>query len=201
MKAEIMPDFTVDDRWLTERAVRDLAAWYHDQCPQTDMLAFETHLMLHRAYLTAAEDSPLERIAGLSRPRYNLLRLLYQVPDHRLLMNEFAQDMNVSPTNITKHVDSLVADGLVQRVMHEVDKRKTWAELTQKGAALVEKTLPYVASHVRGLYSPLNDQEKQVLTHLLAKIRLHSMSATGEEPAQYVRDFSLQPSWSKELTK
>ena len=188
-----MTDFLVEDRWLTERAVRDLAVWYHDQCPQTDMLSFETHLMVLRMYVTAAKDSPLERIAGLSRPRYNLMRLLYQAPGNRLLMSDFAQGMNVSPTNITKHVDALAADGLVRRVTHEVDKRKTWAELTPKGAALVERTLPHVAAHVGGLYSALNDQEKQVLTHLLAKLRLHSMSATAEDPALHVREFSLHP--------
>ena len=62
--------------------------------------------------------------------------------------------MNVSPTNITKLMDTLVADGLVTRVTHEIDKRKTWAEITPAGLEMVENALPNVADHVEGLGGP-----------------------------------------------
>jgi DNA-binding MarR family transcriptional regulator len=185
-----MPDFTVRDGWLTETSVRDLAAWYHEQCPETDALTFEAHLMVLRAYVSLASDSPLEKVAGLSRPRYNILRLLYQEPDRRLLMSDFAAGMNVSPTNITKLVDSLVADGLVTRVGHDVDKRRRWAELTPKGARLVEDTLHPVSDHVSELWDCLEPSEKKVLVHLLSKMRLHWMSVNASSPVEDVREFA-----------
>lgn len=183
-------DFTIRDGWLAETSVRDLAAWYHEQCPETDALTFEAHLMILRAYVTLASDSPLERVAGLSRPRYNILRLLYQEPSRRLLMNEFAEGMNVSPTNITKLVDSLVADGLVTRVGDEVDKRRRWAELTAKGARLVEDTLRPVSEHVSGIWDVLETDEKKVLVHLLAKVRLHWYSVDANQVAPEVQDLA-----------
>ena len=183
-------DFTIKDGWLAETSVRDLAAWYHEQCPDTDSVTFEAHLMVLRAYVTLASDSPLERVAGLSRPRYNILRMLYQAPDRRVLMSEFAEGMNVSPTNITKLVDTLVADGLVTRIGHDIDKRRRWAELTAKGERLVEQTLMPVSDHVSGLWGCLEPSEKQVLVHLLSKLRLHWMSVTAERPAEEVRDLA-----------
>jgi DNA-binding MarR family transcriptional regulator len=184
-----MPDFTVEDGWLSETAVRDLADWYHGVCPETPASSFEAHLMVLRAYVTLVEDSPLERVTGLSRPRYNILRMLYQEPDRRLLMSSFAHGMNVSQTNITKLVDALVADGLVRRAGDNLDKRRRWAELTPKGEELVERTFKPVAEHVSELWDGLEEREKQVLVHLLSKLRLTSMSIDSGTLSRTVSDY------------
>src|SRR5690606_15830545 len=120
--------------------------------------------------------------AGLSRARYNVLRLLYRAPNNRMLMGDFAEEMNVSPTNITKLMDTLVADGLVVRVTHEVDKRKTWAEITEAGKKLVETALPSVAQHVDGLWAGLDEEEKRALIHLLTKMRMSAVTS-DQNPA------------------
>lgn len=184
-----MPEFTFDSGWLTESSVQDLAAWYHEQWPKTSLLTFEAHFMVMRASATLAIDSPLEHIDDLSRARYNALRMLYQEPKHRLLMSDFAQGMKVSATNVTKLVDSLVADGLVAREDHQVDKRKRWAQLTPKGAEMVERSLPAVAEHVEGLWGCLSEQEKRILVHLLAKLRLHWFKSTPLEAPAELREY------------
>ena len=185
-----MTEFTVDDGWMTETSVRDLASWYHEHCPLTDALTFETHLMVLRTYATLVSDSPLDTEVGISRARYNILRLLYQATDNRLLMSDIVHGMNVSPTNITKLVDTLVADGLVCRVSHEIDKRKTWAVLTPQGRNVVEKALPSVGVHVSSLWDGLTDEEKRLLVHLLAKARLAAMTAPAEEQTRIMRDLT-----------
>ena len=183
-------DFSLVEGWMSEGSVHDLATWYHDECPKTTSLTFEAHLMVLRTYVTLVEQSPLERVAGLSRARYNILRMLYQAPEKRLLMGDFVQGMNVSPTNITKLVDSLVADGLVLRATHEQDKRKTWARLTEDGEKLVEMALPLVSEHVESLWGCLEEEEKQVLVHLLAKMRLNWTSADSRRPSAVARKYA-----------
>ena len=183
-------DFSLVEGWMSEGSVHDLATWYHDECPETTGLTFEAHLMVLRTYVTLVEQSPLERVAGLSRARYNILRMLYQAPEKRLLMGDFVQGMNVSPTNITKLVDSLVADGLVFRATHEQDKRKTWACLTEDGEKLVEFALPLVSEHVESLWGCLEEEEKQVLVHLLAKMRLNWTSADARRPSAVARKYA-----------
>jgi MarR family transcriptional regulator, 2-MHQ and catechol-resistance regulon repressor len=182
--------FSVEDGWMTDSAIHDLATWYSENCPEPSLLTFEAHLMVIKAYAALIPGSPLDTSAGLSRARYNVLRLLYRAPNHRLLMGDFAEEMNVSPTNITKLMDTLAADGLVVRVSHEVDKRKTWAEITPAGIAMVENALPNVAAHVEGLWCGLNEDEKRALIHILAKMRLHAMTSDTQPANQFLRQLA-----------
>jgi DNA-binding MarR family transcriptional regulator len=92
--------------------------------------------------------------------------------------------MNVSPTNITKLVDSLERDGYVRRVGNLKDKRKVWVELLPAGAAVVEETLPEVVRHVSSLWQGLSVEEKRVLVHLLAKLRLHILTHSADEAVE-----------------
>jgi DNA-binding MarR family transcriptional regulator len=184
-----MPDFKIDSGWMAEAAVQELASWYHEQWPQTSLLTFEAHFMVLRAYAALVADSPLEHIDDLSRARYNILRMLYQQADQRLLMSDFAQGMNVSATNVTKLVDTLVADGFVTRADHAVDKRKRWAELTPKGAEMVQRSLPAVAEHVSSLWDCLDEREKRILVHLLAKMRFQWVRETSEEASSTLDEY------------
>jgi DNA-binding MarR family transcriptional regulator len=183
-------DFVVTDGWLNERWVVDLANWYSEHCPGVDILDFECNLAIMRAYTTIAADSPVDTVAGLSRARYNILRMLYQSEGRRLLMSDIVQGMNVSPTNITKLVDSLVGDGFVRRVGHEQDKRRTWAELTPKGDEVLMKCVPLVGAHIQGLWGSLEDNEKTVLVHLLTKMRFNTSVNTAEETDRVMREFA-----------
>ena len=181
-------EFSVDSEgWLSECSVQELATWYHSHVGRVSELTFEAHLMVMRVAASLTPGSPLDPSAGLSRARYNILRLLYQAKNRRLLMGDFAEWMNVSPTNITKLIDTLVADDLVQRVTHEIDKRKTWAELTDAGAEMVERAIPDVGAHVESLWDGLDDEEKKVLVHLLAKMHMNLLQAGSNRPAEAIR--------------
>jgi DNA-binding MarR family transcriptional regulator len=188
--------FNIDDGWVVESSVHQLAEWYNENCPETSLATFEAHLMVLRAYVTLLAGSPIDLSAGLSRARYNVLRLLYQAPDKRLLMGDFAEGMNVSPTNISKLVDSLVADGLVRRKAHEVDKRKTWALLTDEGEGLVKACLPAVSTHVNDLWSGLDEDEKKVLAHLLSKLRMNALAGKGSKTLSVLRQLAAASSRS-----
>ena len=78
--------FMIDGGWMTDSAIHDLANWYHEHCPDTSLLTFEAHLMVMRTSANLIPGSPLDASAGLSRARFNVLRLLYRAPKHRLLM-------------------------------------------------------------------------------------------------------------------
>ena len=182
--------FMIDDGWMTDSAIHDLASWYHEQCPDTSQLTFEAHLMIIRTYANLIPGSPLDTSAGLSRARFNVLRLLYRAPNNRMLMGDFAEEMNVSPTNVTKLMDTLVADGLVTRVTHEVDKRKTWAEITDAGKKMVENALPNVAEHVDSLWLGLDEEEKRALIHLLAKMRMSSVTSDKNAAKTFLRQLA-----------
>src|SRR5690606_21610297 len=94
-----------DTGLLSETAACEQARWYAARCPELDPLDFEAHYMLTRAYSALRNDTPFERRSGLTKARYDVLRMLHSDPDNRKLMTDIVQAMNVSPTNITKLVD------------------------------------------------------------------------------------------------
>jgi MarR family 2-MHQ and catechol resistance regulon transcriptional repressor len=170
------------DGLLTDKTIHELAEWYVEQSPAGgDALTYEAHLMFMRTHLAVTSIEGPSARAGLTRARYNVLRSLYRAEGRRLLMNQIGQGLSVSPTNITKLIDGLVEDDLVQRVHHPHDKRMTWAELTPKGAKMFEELLPQVKQHTERLWAGLNHEEKRLLVHLLAKVRKNLQEAGARE--------------------
>jgi MarR family 2-MHQ and catechol resistance regulon transcriptional repressor len=87
-------------------------------------------------------------------------------------------------------MDTLVADGLVVRVTHEIDKRKTWAQITDAGRKMVENALPNVADHVESLWTGLDEEEKRALIHLLAKMRMHAVTTDKVAAKSFLRQLA-----------
>jgi DNA-binding MarR family transcriptional regulator len=181
-----------EDGLLSETPVTDLATWYNEHCPNTPSLAFEAQFMLMRTYMSLKLDSPFELRGGVTRARYNLLRLLAQSPEQRLLMTDIVISMNVSPTNITKLVDVLVEDNYVRRAPDPLDKRKFWVELMPEGKRIFEEIVPDVGDHVRAFWNGISEQEMRTLVHLLSRIRLNAM--TSDSFSQHAKSLVTPPS-------
>jgi DNA-binding MarR family transcriptional regulator len=180
-----------EDGLLSETPITDLAAWYNEHCPSTPPLAFEAQFMLMRTYMSLKLDSPFELRGGLTRARYNVLRILAQAPQERLQMTDIVTTMSVSPTNITKLVDVLVQDSYVRRAPDPDDKRKFWVELLPQGKSIFEEIVPDVGEHVRSFWSGISEQEMRTLIHLLARIRLNAM--TSESFSHHAKSLATPP--------
>ena len=181
-----------EDGLLSETPITDLAAWYREHCPNTPERTFEAQFMLMRTYMSLKLDSPFELRGGITRARYNLLRILAQAPQERLQMTDIVTGMNVSPTNITKLVDVLVQDNYVRRVPDPLDKRKFWVELMPEGRHIFEEIVPDVGDHVRAFWSGISEREMRILVHLLARIRLNAM--TSDAFSQHASSLVTPPS-------
>jgi len=169
----------LDDGMLTDRQARDLSTWYLANTPIKDPLAMEANWLAIRLG-NAVLEAGRPRNPAMSVARYNVLRNLYMAEGNRLSMSELGQLLDVTLTNITKLIDGVVAAGLVERVEDSEDKRKTWAQLTPEGVEFVQGLLPQVALQVEKNWSALTLQEKKLLIHLLAKVRLHlQISSAG----------------------
>ena len=178
-----MPDFQMQDGGLmyeasTHRYAETLAAM-----TDADPLSYEAHFMLLKAYNTITGVSRRVKPTSLSLGRYNVLRLLYTADERRMLMSELSDALEVSPTVITRLVDTLADEGFVERTGHDTDKRKTWATMTGAGAALFESEWPPMAAMVQDLWQGFRDSEKRMLVHLLAKLRLNLLSLEALEGA------------------
>ena len=91
-----------------------------------------------------AQQLLLERIDAVLRPReltfarYEVLRLLSFTRGSAMPMSRLGSLLQVHPTSVTNAVDRLVAQGYVERVRSDADKRVVRAVLTDAGRQAVE---------------------------------------------------------------
>ena len=70
---------------------------------------------------------------GLSEGRLHVLFQLAAAPAHQLPLGELAEQLEVTPRNVTGLIDHLERDGLVERVDDPDDRRSIYARLTAAG--------------------------------------------------------------------
>lgn len=111
---------------------------------------------------------------------YEIIVRLAEQPERRLRMSELANDVAHSKSRVSHQIRRLEAKGLVQRVECPSDGRGVFAELTDKGAALLEKAAP---THVEGvrehMIDLLDENEQRVLADVFERVMKHLRSEEG----------------------
>ena len=114
--------------------------------------------------------------AGASIPR---LRLLYAVHCHGpQKMADLADELTVTPRNVTALVDGLEAEGLVRRVPHSTDRRVTLVELTCSRERVAAQFRTYQGS-IERLFDVLTVEDQLTLSRLLATLSTRMNSQAG----------------------
>ena len=98
-----------------------------------DELAAWRGLLRVHAALTKALDGELMREHELPLSSYEVLLFLAEAPEGRLRMSELADGVLLSRSGLTRLVDRMERDGLLQRERCEEDQRGFYAEITDKG--------------------------------------------------------------------
>lgn len=108
---------------------------------------------------------------GLTFARYEALVLLAFSRRGSLPLGKMGERLMVHPTSITHTIDRLEANGLVRRIPHEHDRRRTLAEITDEGRDLVERATKDLVE-ARFAVGDLPDADARGLTDLLRRLRL-----------------------------
>lgn len=147
---------------------------YIDRYPWADADAVEMNLALTLTFLSV-KDAITDRLQpfgmGLSRGEFNFLSLLHLAEDKQRPLSEIAREMGVTPTYITKMLDTLQAEGLAERVTSSADRRVTYAHLTDEGIKRCESMVPTFLEVMGDIGSALSPEEIQQLRSLLARLR------------------------------
>jgi DNA-binding MarR family transcriptional regulator len=103
-----------------------------------DGMAMVTSVVRAHQLLMERIDAVL-RQRDLTFARYEVLRLLSFTREAAMPMSRLGSLLQVHPTSVTNAVDRLVAQGYVDRVRGETDKRVVRAVLTDAGREAVEE--------------------------------------------------------------
>ncbi len=105
-------------------------------------------------------------------PRFDLMAQLERKPDG-LKMNELSRRMMVTGGNVTGITDQLVAEGLVERVLVEGDRRAYLVRLTPRGRTQFGEMARQHESWIVTAFDSLSPAEAQALHQLLGKVKQH----------------------------
>jgi DNA-binding MarR family transcriptional regulator len=113
--------------------------------PRLDV--WRTFLQAH-ARLFRRLDDELRQEHGLSLPEYEALMHIGRAPQRRVRMSQLAQQVLLSKSGVTRLVDRLVADGLIERSACSSDARGAEAVLTPAG---LDRLRAAAGTHLRGI--------------------------------------------------
>lgn len=137
----------------------------------------ETHLEAWRRYyvsfwrIFAAIEADLQAAGLPSLSWYDALYELYLAPDHHLRMSELARSALLSRSGLTRLVDKLEKEKLLERKSCPSDGRVQHAVLTDKGVEMLRKIWPvYRAGIARHFAVPLTETEAKDFARMVGKV-------------------------------
>ena len=132
-------------------------------------------LLASHAALVGVLGEELQEEKGLPLPWYEVLLWLGQTPEGRMRMGELADSLLLTPSGVTRLVDRMEAEGLVQRVQCPSDRRGWNAVITAAGRARLRAAAPV---HLRGVERHfgrhISDDEADMIADILGRV-LHDV--------------------------
>ncbi len=118
----------------------------------------------------AAKMAPAFAGSGLSEVDFETLIRLARSPGRRLRMSDLAAQTSLSTSGVTRVVDRLEREGLVERVACPTDRRASFATLTEAGLTRLESVLPQHLQDIETWFTGLLPPER--LETLLDALRV-----------------------------
>ncbi|HMN49038.1 MAG TPA: MarR family transcriptional regulator [Ignavibacteriaceae bacterium] len=127
------------------------------------------NLFVTSYFLRSKHEAVLSRY-GLTMPQYNVLRILKGVYPKGHPRCEIISRMIEPAPDVTRIIDRLIKDKLVERFNSPEDKRLSMTRITEKGIKLLDKAHPEIQALGSYISETLSNSEKKTLSDLLEKI-------------------------------
>ena len=149
----------------------DLEARAHSEHPEA--LRLWLRLLTCTQLIEKQVRNELRSQFATTLPRFDLMSQLERSPDG-LKMNELSRRMMVTGGNVTGITDQLVAEGLVERINVEGDRRAWRVRLTARGRKLFNEMAQQHEDWIVAAFAGLSGKEIAQLHKLLGKVKQHS---------------------------
>jgi len=151
----------------------------------------EPHLEAWRKYYVsfwrvfAAIEADLQAAGLPSLSWYDVLYQLYLAPDHHLRMCELARGALLSRSGLTRLVDKLERDKLIERKSCPKDGRVQHAQLTDRGMEMLRRIWPvYRAGIAKYFAANLSETEAHAMAAAIGKVAAAmEPKSDADEPA------------------
>ena len=148
--------------------VERLRAQWVERLPDVDFSPVDSIGRITRiaALLAESSDAALAQ-RSLTRPEFEVLAALRRA-GRPLRAREVTTITRAPGASITKRLDHLQREGLVERTVVERDRRGVLLSLTEEGERLVDELFPAQLDRERAALDGLSDDQREQLGELLA---------------------------------
>ncbi len=108
---------------------------------------------------------------GLTNPQYNVLRILRGAGPGGLRCSEIGERMISRDPDITRLLEKLRMQGLIERRREERDRRIIYAEITGRGSELLEALDPFIKAATESMLAHMHKEKLTQLIDLLEEVR------------------------------
>ena len=122
------------------------------------------------AYFLRSKHEEVMNKHEVTMPQYNVLRILKGVYPNGHPRCDIISRMIEPAPDVTRIIDRLIKDKLVERFNSTEDKRLSMTRITEKGIKLLDKAHLEVQALENYISSTLTNTEKKTLSDLLEKI-------------------------------
>lgn len=116
--------------------------------PRDPRLETWRSFLVAHAQIRRQLERELQAEQSLGLGEYEVLLLLARAEHRQLRMSELADRLVLSRSGVTRLVDRLEAESLVERTSCATDRRGSWATLTDAGHTRLRRAAP---THLRGV--------------------------------------------------
>lgn len=126
-------------------------------------------------YLLAIDRHHVQNMARVLQPfecsplMWRVLSILADRDGHNV--SELAELSVIERSNLSKLLDGMERDGLIERTAPDGDKRKTLVFLSDSGRELFAKSLPVVLRYYASFLTGISPSEMTVFMEVLKKIK------------------------------
>lgn len=131
-----------------------------------DLQAWESLLRVH-ATIVALLDEEVEQATGLPLREYDVLLELSRADGGRLRMSILGQRVVLSRSRVSRLVDSMARDGLVEKHPDPSDGRAVLAVMTRKGRTAFRKAAPVYLDGIRRHFSHFLTRSEMTSLHVI----------------------------------
>jgi DNA-binding MarR family transcriptional regulator len=144
----------------------------------------EQEAYLNVVRTAAALANSLEKVlrpAGISRPQYNVLRILRGAEREGLCRNDLRDRMITRMPDMTRLLDRMEAAGLVTRQRDSADRRMVTTRISDEGRRLLAELDEQVQAEHRRTLGHMNGEQLGSLIELLVLARQAACVAARED--------------------
>ena len=134
-----------------------------------EMKAWRNYIISARRLLDALDNDLVGH--GLSMPDYEVLAQLSEAPNRRMRMSDLAQTALISKSRLSHRMKVMEKAGWVRRETCPIDKRGSFAVMTEKGWRTIVKAAPdHVESVRKRFIDNLSTKDQEEIARIFNRI-------------------------------